>query len=45
MDQEAEKEHQASQVKGKFIGINSFNLLSYKLDQAIAQRRLRRGSP
>jgi len=38
---EAEKEHQASQAKGRFVGMNSFNLLSYKLDQAIEQRKLR----
>jgi hypothetical protein len=32
---EAEKEHVTSQAKGRFVGMNSFNLLSFKLDQAI----------
>jgi len=38
---EAEKEHQESQGKGRYMGMNSFNLLKFKLDQAIEQRRLR----
>jgi hypothetical protein len=38
---EAEKEHQASQAKGRFVGMNSFNLLCFKLERALEQRTLR----
>jgi hypothetical protein len=38
---EAEREHQASQAKGRFLGTNSCPQLCFKLDQAIEQRRVR----
>jgi DNA-binding MarR family transcriptional regulator len=38
---EAESEHRASQANGRFLSVNSFHLLSFKLDQAAELKRLR----
>jgi hypothetical protein len=39
---QAEDEHKAMQGQGRFLGLTSFNLFKYKMDQLIENKSLRR---